>query len=594
MSGAAPAGLTIRWPVAITDGKKPHIPVADAARMTLPQGITNPRYDGWIVNVHSIKFRLVALGVGLIALTYLLRVVFVLPLAHDQLGEVAAAQQLTLASYVARDIDQSVLLRQELVAELARDFPPALVAQPVARASWLDQQRRRMPVFERGLMLLDAEGRLLQASGALSADAPQDFSGSDWLRAALAASADAPVLGKSARLWRSGDPVLFIAAPVRIDGRVVAVLAGVTALDASGFLEGLRHTGLGEGGGFLLIAPSERRYIAASDAALSMRPLPAPGANRLYDRALEGFRGTGLNTGADGGEELVAIASVPSTGWFLVARLPAAEAFRPVDRLRRIVMQSSALALVVVSLTMLLFLGWILRPLTDTARAMRDMADGRRPLEALPVARNDEIGALVRGFNYLLERLRGKEAALRASEARMSFIAHHDALTGLYNRTMLEDRLQQALARVGRDGSCCALLFCDLDAFKPINDGHGHEVGDAVLVQVAARLAARRRALDTVARLGGDEFVVLLADLEQPRADAERLALEYLAAIGQPYRVDDRDFTLGVSIGIALYRQGECVSASQLMSRADIAMYQAKRAGKGRICFFGEVPAEMA
>jgi len=587
---ALPAGRS----AVAADDKKPQIRAADAALITLRQGVTNPRYDGWIVNFHSIKFRLVAVGVGLIALSYLLRVVVVLPLAREQLREVAAAQQLTLASYVARDIDQSVLLRQELVAELARDFPPLLVAQPVARASWLDEQRRRMPMFERGLLLLDADGHLLQASGALTADAPRDFSRSDWLRGALAASADAPVLGKPVLLWRSGDPVLFIAAPVRVDGRVVAVLAGVTVLDASGFLEGLRRTTLGEGGGFLLVSPADRRYIAASDPALSMRPLPAPGANRLYDRAVEGFRGTSLTAGIDGGEELAAIASVPSTGWFLVARLPAAEAFRPIEGLRRIVMQTSALALIVVSLALLLFLEWIFRPLTDTVRAMREMADGRRPLEALPVARNDEIGGLVRGFNYLLERLRGKEAALRASEARMSFIAHHDALTGLYNRTMLEDRLQQALARAEREGSCFALLFCDLDAFKPINDGHGHEVGDAVLVQVASRLAARRRTLDTVARLGGDEFVVLLADLEQPRADAERLALEYLTAIGMPYRVDGRSFTLSISIGIALYRKGECASASQLMSRADIAMYRAKRAGKDRICFFEDVPVEIA
>jgi diguanylate cyclase (GGDEF)-like protein len=302
---------------------------------------------------------------------------------------------------------------------------------------------------------------------------------------------------------------------------------------------------------------------------------------------MAGYRGTGITVNVKGVEELSAMVSVPSTGWFVVARMPTAEAFGLIEVLRGFVLKYSLLGLAGVLAILLLLLPRILRPLTDAAHAMREMADGKRELAPLPVRREDEVGSLVHGFNYLVGRLREKEAALKASQERMEFMAHHDSLTGLYNRAMLEDRLQQALARAHRNGSRFALLFCDLDCFKPINDEYGHDVGDAVLIQVASRLLERRRQTDTVARLGGDEFVILLTDLDDARGDAERLARQYLTAIGAPYDVEGKAFWLGVSIGIALY-EGASVSSSELLSQADFAMYQAKRTGEKRICFFEE------
>src|SRR3546814_9130138 len=124
---------------------------------------------------------------------------------------------------------------------------------------------------------------------------------------------------------------------------------------------------------------------------------------------------------------------------------------------------------------------------------MREMADGKRPLEALPVARDDEVGGLVRGFNYLLAKLRSNEVMLKEREERLSFLAHHDSLTGLYNRQMLESRLKYTLDMAKRNDWGFALLFCDLDYFKPINDEFGHAVGDTVLTQVAQRFLERRR-----------------------------------------------------------------------------------------------------
>ena len=189
-----------------------------------------------------------------------------------------------------------------------------------------------------------------------------------------------------------------------------------------------------------------------------------------------------------------------------------------------------------------------------------------------------------RGFNYLVARLRNEEAARQTSEARLEFMAHHDGLTGLHNRIMLEDRLEQALARAERAGTQVALLFCDLDGFKPINDRYGHDAGDVVLRQIAQRLSQGRRRTDTVARLGGDEFVILLADLDDARAAAKTVAEQCLTAIREPFEIDGTTLTLGMSICIALHA-GTAIAPSYLISQADIAMYRAKHAGKGSYFF---------
>src|SRR5690606_27118503 len=134
---------------------------------------------------------------------------------------------------------------------------------------------------------------------------------------------------------------------------------------------------------------------------------------------------------------------VPGTDWFVVARLPAEEAFAPIRLLQSMMVKSTGVALVVVLGALLLLLSHILTPLTRTASAIRDMAEGKRELGPLKVIRHDEVGRLIVGFNQLVERLQEKEAILKETETRLSFLAHHDRLTGLLNRSILEDRLEQ-------------------------------------------------------------------------------------------------------------------------------------------------------
>jgi diguanylate cyclase (GGDEF)-like protein/PAS domain S-box-containing protein len=172
----------------------------------------------------------------------------------------------------------------------------------------------------------------------------------------------------------------------------------------------------------------------------------------------------------------------------------------------------------------------------------------------------------------------------RRVEEQVRHMAHHDALTQLPNRLLLQDRMGQAIAKAKRNDEVLALLFIDLDRFKVINDSLGHAVGDRLLQEVAARLRGCTRAADTVARMGGDEFVVLLGDLDRPET-AQHVAQKVLASLSEPMVLDGHDLQVTPSIGISAYpRDGEDVDT--LMRNADSAMYHAKHVGRNNFQFF--------
>ena len=171
----------------------------------------------------------------------------------------------------------------------------------------------------------------------------------------------------------------------------------------------------------------------------------------------------------------------------------------------------------------------------------------------------------------------------RRAEAQIVFMARHDALTGLPNRVLFCERVEQALAQVGRDGGFAVLLL-DLDRFKAVNDTLGHPIGDELLRSVAERLQACVREVDTVARLGGDEFVIVQAGLEKAE-DATVLARRIIEVLSEPYDIDGHRVMIGTSIGISA-APGDGSSCGKLLKNADVALYRAKADGRGTWRFF--------
>ena len=173
--------------------------------------------------------------------------------------------------------------------------------------------------------------------------------------------------------------------------------------------------------------------------------------------------------------------------------------------------------------------------------------------------------------------------SLTEANRELTQLALHDTLTGLPNRVLLADRIDQAMSRVEEQGGCFALMFIDLDGFKPVNDAFGHHMGDLLLREVALRLREDLRSQDTLARIGGDEFVLLVQLVSEH--DALSLAERQVGLVGRSFRVAEHDLQISASVGIALY-PGNGHSAEELLMNADAAMYHAKGAGKNGYSFF--------
>lgn len=260
--------------------------------------------------------------------------------------------------------------------------------------------------------------------------------------------------------------------------------------------------------------------------------------------------------------------------------------------------------------------GTISQPILQLSRIFRDIASGKEiagnQLEELKNGKSEELIDLTESFigmhqvigqkiaqieeiNASLEGVveqRTKE--LRLANEELTQLSTRDALTSLPNRRMLNDRLSLALAQSKRTGQFGAIIFIDLDNFKPLNDEYGHNVGDLLLIEVARRLTGGVREMDTVARFGGDEFVIMLSELETDKEVATQQAIavaeKVLAALGEPYRIflpESRGegcitHHCTASIGVAMFINHE-VTQDELLKWADMAMYQAKKAGRNRI-----------
>jgi diguanylate cyclase (GGDEF)-like protein len=221
-----------------------------------------------------------------------------------------------------------------------------------------------------------------------------------------------------------------------------------------------------------------------------------------------------------------------------------------------------------------------LKPLQVLAAQLRKArADKNRLGEHVVVEGSTEIAELGAGFNSMTTRLKELYESLES-------LAFTDPLTKLPNRTLFHERLEQAIEDAKRDYKPFALFLMDLDRFKDINDTLGHQIGDKLLQQVAARLRSKLRDIDTVARMGGDEFAILLPAVSDKHATmAARMLLQ---ALRTPFRIEEQSLDTGASIGIALYPD-HGVDANILIQRADVAMYAAKNSNSGHAFYDGKI-----
>jgi diguanylate cyclase (GGDEF)-like protein len=200
-----------------------------------------------------------------------------------------------------------------------------------------------------------------------------------------------------------------------------------------------------------------------------------------------------------------------------------------------------------------------------------------RCLETTFVPQFSERGESVTGFHVMRQDI----TSTKLEERRLLSLASLDSLTGLANRNGFQQQLATAMARCRESGYLMALMYLDIDRFKPVNDTHGHNVGDALLRAFSSRLMHSVRSTDTVARLGGDEFTIILDKVSRPE-DAAMIANKIVLSMRMPFDLDGTVVTVSSSVGVAFYQAGDAedITSEELIRQADVMLYEAKKGGR--------------
>jgi PAS domain S-box-containing protein len=337
-----------------------------------------------------------------------------------QLGE----QQLSVVTAIASDINQHLADRIATLEAVATVTAPPLQQGPAAMQAFIEQRLALATMFNAGLWVTDSEGTAIASVPTSVGRVGINYRDRDFIAVPLKegkTTIGRPVIGKKLK-----TAVVSIGVPIRnAQGKVIGVLSGTTNLGIPNFLDRIINRSYGKTGGYVLVAPQYRLTIAATDKRRVMQPLPEPGVNLQIDRFIQHCDGYATYRGVSGIETLTSCKRMPVSGWDVGMYQFAEEAFAPI----RAMQHNMLLATLLLTLISGGITWWVLwrqlAPMTAAAKALSAMADSKQPPQALPVARHDEIGALVGGFNHLLAALDQRGAALAESEQQHRQLVQH-------------------------------------------------------------------------------------------------------------------------------------------------------------------------
>ncbi|ABV38275.1 conserved hypothetical signaling protein [Shewanella sediminis HAW-EB3] len=467
---------------------------------------------------------------------------------------------------------------------LAKDLSELNFKTDVGSATKLLEERHVPPIFKYGILLISPDGEELVAeSPALPGGTEFIFGQSEWFQRAKLA--DQAVFSRPFKNRVTHEPSIVIAAPIKNEeNKVVAVVAGILELNQTDLFKYLYSSVLEGGSDILVISPKDNLFVASSIPEMVLKPTPEPGRNRLHDMAMRGYRGVGVTVNAYGVEELAAITSIESTGWFVATRQKTTEAYLPVRQLTESMLMYLVLSAILGVLIITFVFITMLSPLKKAALSVKDMAQGNTPLKKLTIVHKDEVGDLIDGFNSLVDAIDGRTDALETANQKLAALSLTDELTGLGNRRHFNEKLEQEWIRASRTKQPLALGMIDIDFFKKYNDKYGHVLGDECLQEISKLLASIiSRAGDLSARYGGEEFAFIApaTDEEGARDIAEKFQ-EALHSLTLPHVESEFGFVTA-SIGIAVRTPTKGEESICLIKIADEALYLAKEQGRNRV-----------
>jgi len=326
---------------------------------------------------------------------------------RHQLGE----QQWASVSLVAANVNDELNERLKALENVAKIMRPEIWGHAPAAQSFLEQLPIFQSIFNGGIFATRMDG--LAFAQVVPAGTPRTSAVRDTDTVASALKGQ-PTIGRPFVSQAGADPVLLMAVPIRdVQGQVIGSLSGVVNLRHSNFLDKIALSSYGKTGGYMVIAPQHQLFVTATDKSRIMQPTPAPGANPMHDRYMQGFEGYGIARNSLGVEELTAAKGIPVAGWFVVAALPADEAFAPLDAIQQHLMLAAAALTLLAGGLVWWATTWMLQrqlsPLLAASRSLARSDPTQAPLP-LPAVKQDEIGQLIGGFKSLLDTSAQRES----------------------------------------------------------------------------------------------------------------------------------------------------------------------------------------